>query len=135
MELEEKAGLVCVIWEIFLILSASFMPPVWHAFLWLLVSENIFLEIIGVIGIAVALIGFLIILYYVISYIVLALVILFTFGAPAFALYFFLGLDYSIVLALVIAVAVVLYLIETRTVKIERHTVTVGLNRRYVIKR
>ena len=78
MEFEEKAGLICVIWEIFLILSASFMPPVWHAFLWLLASGNIFLEIIGVIGIAMALIGFLIILYYVISYIVLALVILFT---------------------------------------------------------
>ena len=135
MEFEEKAGLICVIWEIFLILSASFMPPVWHAFLWLLASGNIFLEIIGVIGIAMALIGFLIILYYVISYIVLALVILFTFGAPALALYYFLGLEYSIILALVIAVAVVLYLIETRTVKIEHHTVTVGLNRRYVIKR
>ena len=135
MELDEKAGLICVIWELFLIFSAIFMPSVWHAFLWLLASGNIFLEIIGGIGIAMALIGFLIILYYVISYIVLALVILFTFGAPAFALYFFLGLDYSIVLALVIAVAVVLYLIETRTVKIERHTVTVGLNRRYVIKR
>jgi hypothetical protein len=135
MEFEEKAGLICVIWEIFLILSASFMPPVWHAFLWLLASGSIFLEIIGGIGIAMALIGFLIILYYVISYIVLALVILFTFGAPALALYYFLGLEYSIILALVIAVAVVLYLIETRTVKIERHTVTVGLNRRYVIKR
>ena len=46
MELEEKAGLICVIWEIFLILSASFVPPVWHAFLWLLASGNIFLEII-----------------------------------------------------------------------------------------
>ncbi len=135
MEFEEKAGLICVIWEIFLILSASFMPPVWHAFLWLLASGSIFLEIIGGIGIAMALIGFLIILYYVISYIVLALVILFTFGAPALALYYFLGLEYSIILALVIAVAVVLYLIETRTVKIEHHTVTVGLNRRYVIKR
>ncbi len=135
MELEEKAGLICVIWEIFLILSASFMPPVWHAFLWLLASGNIFLEIIGVIGIAMALIGFLIILYYVISYIVLALVIVFTFGAPAFALYFFLGLEYSIILALVIAVVIILYLVETRTVRVERHTVTVGLNRRYVIKR
>ena len=135
MELDEKAGLICVIWELFLIFSAIFMPSVWHAFLWLLASGSIFLEIIGGIGIAMALIGFLIILYYVISYIVLALVILFTFGAPAFALYYFLGLEYSIILALVIAVAVVLYLIETRTVKIEHHTVTVGLNRRYVIKR
>ena len=135
MELDEKAGLICVIWELFLIFSAIFMPSVWHAFLWLLASGNIFLEIIGVIGIAIALIGFLIILYYVISYIVLALVILFTFGAPALALYYFLGLDHSIILALVIAVAIILYLVETRAVSVERHTVTVGLNRRYVIKR
>ena len=135
MEFEEKAGLVCVLWELFLIFSAIFMPSVWHAFLWLLASGNIFLEIIGVIGIAIALIGFLIILYYVISYIVLALVILFTFGAPALALYYFLGLDHSIILALVIAVAIILYLVETRAVRVEHHTVTVGLNRRYVIKR
>ncbi|SIM30319.1 hypothetical protein [Cuniculiplasma divulgatum] len=135
MELDEKAGLICVIWELFLIFSAIFMPSVWHAFLWLLASGNIFLEIIGVIGIAIALIGFLIILYYVISYIVLALVILFTFGAPALALYYFLGLDHSIILALVIAVAIILYLVETRAVRVEHHTVTVGLNRRYVIKR
>ena len=135
MELEEKAGLICVIWEIFLILSAVFMPSVWHAFLWLLASGNIFLEIIGGIGIAVALIGFLIILYYVISYIFFAILIAFAFGAPAFALYYFLGLEYSIILALVIAAAIILYLGETRTVRVERHTVTVGLNRRYVIKR
>ena len=135
MELDEKAGLICVIWELFLIFSAIFMPSVWHAFLWLLASGNIFLEIIGVIGIAIALIGFLIILYYVISYIVLALVILFTFGAPALALYYFLGLDHSIILALVIAVAIILYLVETGAVRVEHHTVTVGLNRRYVIKR
>ena len=135
MELDEKAGLICVIWELFLIFSAIFMPSVWHAFLWLLASGNIFLEIIGVIGIAIALIGFLIILYYVISYIVLALVILFTFGAPALALYYFLGLDHSIILALVIAVAIILYLVETRAVRVEHHTVTVRFNRRYVIKR
>ena len=135
MEFEEKTGLICVIWDLFLIFSSIYIPSVWHTFTWLLVSGNPILEVIGGIGVVTALVGFLIILYYLISYIFLALVILFTFGAPAFALYFFLGLDYSIVLALVIAVAVVLYLIETRTVKIERHTVTVGLNRRYVIKR
>ncbi len=135
MEFEEKAGLVCVLWELFLIFSAIFMPSVWHAFLWLLASGNIFLEIIGGIGIAVALIGFLIILYYVISYIFFAILIAFAFGAPAFALYYFLGLEYSIILALVIAAAIILYLGETRTVRVERHTVTVGLNRRYVIKR
>ena len=135
MEFEEKAGLVCVLWELFLIFSAIFMPSVWHAFLWLLASGNIFLEIIGGIGIAVALIGFLIILYYVISYIFFAILIAFAFGAPAFALYYFLGLEYSIILALVIAAAIILYLVETRAVSVERHTVTVGLNRRYVIKR
>ena len=135
MEFEEKAGLVCVLWELFLIFSAIFMPSVWHAFLWLLASGNIFLEIIGGIGIAVALIGFVIILYYVISYIFFAILIAFAFGAPAFALYYFLGLEYSIILALVIAAAIILYLGETRTVRVERHTVTVGLNRRYVIKR
>ena len=135
MEFEEKTGLICVIWDLFLIFSSIYIPSVWHTFTWLLVSGNPILEVIGGIGVVTALVGFLIILYYLISYIFLALVILFTFGAPAFALYYFLGLEYSIVLALVIAAAIILYLGETRTVRVERHTVTVGLNRRYVIKR
>ena len=135
MEFEEKTGLICVIWDLFLIFSSIYIPSVWHTFTWLLVSGNPILEVIGGIGVVTALVGFLIILYYLISYIFLALVILFTFGAPAFALYFFLGLEYSIILALVIAVAVILYLVETRTVRVEHHTVTVGLNRRYIIKR
>ena len=135
MEFEEKAGLICVIWDLFLIFSSIYIPSVWYTFTWLLVSGNPILEVIGGIGVVAALIGFLIILYYLISYIFLALVILFTFGAPALALYFFLGLEYSIILALVIAAAIILYLVETRTVRVERHTVTVGLNRRYVIKR
>ena len=135
MEFEEKAGLICVIWDLFLIFSSIYIPSVWHTFTWLLVSGNPILEVIGGIGVVAALIGFLIILYYVISYIFLAILIAFAFGAPAFALYFFLGLEYSIILALVIAVAVILYLVETRTVRVEHHTVTVGLNRRYIIKR
>lgn len=135
MEFEEKTGLICVIWDLFLIFSSIYIPSVWHTFTWLLVSGNPILEVIGGIGVVTALVGFLIILYYLISYIFLALVILFTFGAPAFALYYFLGLEYSIVLALVIAAAIILYLVETRAVSVERHTVTVGLNRRYVIKR
>ena len=135
MELEEKAGLICVMWELFLIFSAIFVPAVWHAFLWLVASGNTFFEIIGGIGIVLALVGFMIILYYVISYIFLAMIILFILGAPALALYYFLGLEYSLILAGVIAAVVILYLIETKTVRVERHTVTVGLNRRYIIKR
>ncbi len=135
MEFGKEIGIVCVIWEIFLMLSAIFMPSVWHAFLWLSVSGNIFFELVGVIGVAMALIGFLIILYYVISYIFLVLAILFIFGLPAFALYQLLGLEYSIILAIVIAVVIILYHVETTTVRVEHRTVTVGLNRRYVIKR
>ena len=135
MEIEEKAGLICVLWEIFLIISAIFLPSVWHTFIWLPVSGNIFLQVLGVIGIVLALIGFMIILYYVISYIFLAMIILFILGTPALALYYFLGLEYSLILAGVIAAVVILYLIETKTVRVERHTVTVGLNRRYIIKR
>ena len=89
MEFEEKTGLICVIWDLFLIFSSIYIPSVWHTFTWLLVSGNPILEVIGGIGVVTALVGFLIILYYLISYIFLALVILFTFGAPAFALYYF----------------------------------------------
>lgn len=135
MELEEKAGLICVLWEIFLIISAIYIPSVWHTFIWLPVSGNIFLEVIGLIGIVLALIGFMIILYYVISYIFLALAILFIFGAPALALYYFLGLEFSLILAGIIAAVAIIFLIETKTVRVEKQTVTVGISRRYVIKR
>ncbi|OWP55367.1 MAG: hypothetical protein B2I18_01215 [Cuniculiplasma sp. C_DKE] len=138
MDLEEKAGLICVLWDIFLIFSAIYIPSVWYTLFWLLESGNIFLEVIGGIGIAAAIIGAMIMviaLYYAIVYIFLAIAIIITLGAPAVALYYFLGLEHSLILAGVITAVVFLYLIETRTVRVEHHTVTIALNKRYVIKR
>ncbi|AKA48117.1 hypothetical protein IX51_02280 [uncultured archaeon] len=135
MGFEEKAGLICVTWSIFLILSIIFIPPVWHGFLWLLASGNIFFKVLGLIGITTALVGLMIILYNTISYIVYALIIAFSVGTPAMALYHFLGLEHSIVIALIIALIVILYLLETRTVRVEHHTVTVSLHRRLVVKK
>lgn len=135
METTETAELVCVVWAFILILSLIYAPSVWNALIWMPVSGNPFFEAIGIVGLAMAVIGFLLILYYVFVFFLLAVFIVFVFGAPAIAIYQFLGTEYSMLLAAVIAVSVLLYLIETRTVRIEHHTVTVSLKRRYVIKR
>ena len=135
METTETAELVCVGWAFVLILSLIYAPSVWNALIWMPLSGNLFFEAIGIVGLAMAVIGFLLILYYVFVFFFLTVFIVFVFGAPAIALCQFLGMEYSMLLAAVIAVSVLLYLIETRTVRIEHHTVTVSLKRRYTIKR
>ena len=124
-----------MIWDILLILSSIFFPSVWNTFTRMLVSGNLFLEVIGGIGLIAAIVGFVIILYFAIIFFVFTILIAIFCVAPLIALYLFLGPGYFIILAAVIAAIALLYLIETRTVRTEHHTVTVGLNRRYIIKR
>jgi hypothetical protein len=56
------------------------------------------------------------------------------FGIPAYLLFLALGLEYSIILAVIIGV-ILIYLIESHTIKVEHYTVTLNLNRRYIVKR
>ena len=112
---------------------------VWQEFWSLLfamtTSGNIFYETIGVIGFVLTFVGALVVLYC--ALICLAYLFLFCviFGIPAYLVYLALGLEYSIILAVIIGIAILIYLIETRTVKVEHYTVTLNLNRRYIVKR
>ena len=125
----------------FLITSvAVFMAGLLWQGLWTILfamtmSGNIFYEAIGVMGFFLTFIGALVILYC--ALICLAYLFLFCliFGIPAYLVYLLLGLEYSIILAVVIGVIILIYLIETRTVKVEHYTVTLNLHRRYVVKR
>ena len=98
-------------------------------------SGNIFYETIGVMGFFLTFIGALVILYC--ALICLAYLFLFCliFGIPAYLVYLLLGLEYSIILAVVIGVIILIYLIETRTVKVEHYTITLSPHRRYIVKR
>ena len=112
---------------------------VWQEFWSLLfamtTSGNIFYETIGVIGFVLTFVGALVVLYC--ALICLAYLFLFCviFGIPAYLVYLVLGLEYSIILAVIIGVIILIYLTETRTVEVEHYTVTLNLHRRYIVKR
>jgi hypothetical protein len=99
------------------------------------ISGNVFYETIGVMGFVLTFVGALVVLYC--ALICLAYLFLFCviFGIPAYLVYLALGLEYSIILAVIIGVIILIYLIETRTVKVEHYTVTLNLHRRYIVKR
>ena len=107
----------------------------WTILFAMTMSGNIFYEAIGVMGFFLTFIGALVILYC--ALICLAYLFLFCliFGIPAYLVYLLLGLEYSIILAVIIGIIVLVYLIETRTVKVEHYTVTLNLHRRYIVKR
>ena len=107
----------------------------WTILFAMTMSGNIFYETIGVMGFFLTFIGALVILYC--ALICLAYLFLFCliFGIPAYLVYLLLGLEYSIILAVVIGVIILIYLIETRTVKVEHYTITLSPHRRYIVKR
>jgi hypothetical protein len=107
----------------------------WTILFAMTMSGNIFYETIGVMGFFLTFIGALVILYC--ALICLAYLFLFCliFGIPAYLVYLALGLEYSIILAVIIGVIILIYLIETRTVEVEHCTVTLNLHRRCVVKR
>ena len=107
----------------------------WSLLFAMTMSGNIFYEALGVISLFLTFIGALVLLYCVL--ILLIYIIIFTaiFGIPAYLIYLALGMEYSIILAVVIGVIILIYLTETRTVEVEHHTVTLNLHRRYIVKR
>ena len=107
----------------------------WSFLFAMTISGNVFYETIGVMGFLLTFIGALVVLYC--ALICLAYLFLFCviFGIPAYLVYLALGLEYSIILAVVIGVIILIYLVETRTVEMEHYTVTLNLHRRYVVKR
>ncbi len=125
----------------FLITSvAVFMAGLLWQGLWTILfamtmSGNIFYEAIGVMGFFLTFIGALVILYCALICLAYLFFFCVIFGIPAYLVYLTLGLEYSIILAVVIGVIILIYLIETRTVKVEHYTVTLNLHRRYVVKR
>ena len=107
----------------------------WSLLFAMTISGNVFYGTIGVMGFVLTFAGALVVLYC--ALICLAYLFLFCliFGIPAYLVYLALGLEYSIILAVIIGVIILIYLIETRTVEVEHCTVTLNLHRRCVVKR
>ena len=107
----------------------------WSLLFTMTMSGNIFYEVIGIARFLMTFVGVLIVLYCAIICLVYIIIFAAIFGIPAYLIYLVLGLEYSIILAVVIAAIVLIYLIETHTVKVEHYTITLSLHRRYAIRR
>ncbi|MGP6207849.1 hypothetical protein ACNF42_07485 [Cuniculiplasma sp. SKW3] len=98
-------------------------------------SGNIFYEILGIAGIAYAVIGAIIIIIFAFTLLIYILVFGVLFFFPAYLIYTMLGLEYSLVLFAVLSAIAILYFFETHTVSVEHYTIVVNPHRRYIIKR
>ena len=107
----------------------------WSLLFAMTMSGNIFYEAIGVISLFLTFIGALVILYCALICLAYLFFFCLIFGIPAYLIYLALGMEYSIILAVVIGVIILIYLTETRTVEVEHYTVTLNLHRRYIVKR
>ena len=99
------------------------------------ISGNVFYETIGVMGFVLTFVGALVVLYCALICLAYLFFFCLIFGIPAYLLFLALGLEYSIILAVIIGAITLIYLIETRTIKVEHYTVTLNLHRRYIVKR
>ena len=107
----------------------------WSLLFAMTMSGNIFYDAIGIAGFLLAFVGALIVLYCAIICLVYIFIFALIFGIPAYLIYLTLGLEYSIILAVVVGVIILVYLMETHTVKVEHYTITLSLHRRYAIRR
>ena len=107
----------------------------WSLLFAMTMSGNLFYEMIGVAGFLLAFVGALVLLYCALILLVYIFIFVLIFGIPAYLIYLALGLEYSIILAVLIGVIALVYLIETHTVDVQHYTVTLNLHRRYVIRR
>ena len=107
----------------------------WSFLFSMMMSGNLLYEIIGVLGFFLTFIGALVILYCALICLAYLFFFCVIFGIPAYLIFLALGFEYSIILAVVIGVIILIYLTETRTVEVEHYTVTLNLHRRYIVKR
>ncbi|MFG1414563.1 MAG: hypothetical protein AAE986_00170 [Thermoplasmataceae archaeon] len=107
----------------------------WTILFAMTMSGNIFYETIGVMGFFLTFIGALVLLYCALILLIYIIIFAAVFGIPVYLIYLALGMEYSIILAVIIGIIILIYLIETRTVKVEHYTVTMNLHRRYIVKR
>ena len=107
----------------------------WSLLFAMTISGNVFYETIGVMGFFLTFIGALVLLYCVFILLIYIIIFAAIFGIPAYLVYLALGMEYSIILAVIIGIIALVYLVETRTVKVERYSVTLNLHRRYIIRR
>lgn len=132
---EDTFTFVFLITSVVVFLTGLVWQGLWSLLFAMTMSANIFYEAIGIAGFLLTFVGALVVLYCILILLVYIIFFAAIFGIPAYLIYLALGLENSIILAVVIAAIVLVYLIETHTVKVEHYTITLSLHRRYVIRR
>jgi hypothetical protein len=107
----------------------------WSAMFAATCSGDPFLAGMAIMGFIITTIGAFVLLYCLLIALVYGFLFALIFGIPAYLIYDYLGPEKSIILAVVIGILILLYLIETNTVRVEHHTITLAVHRKYVIKR
>jgi hypothetical protein len=132
---EDAATFGFLITAVAVFVTGMVWQGLWSLLFAMTISGNLFYETIGIAGFILAFIGALVLLYCALILLVYIVILAAIFGIPAYLIYLVLGQEYSIILALVIGIMALVYLIETRTVKVEHYTITLNPHRRYLIKR
>ena len=119
-----------------IMIIAGFLDPTfWPMLLQWLVLGNAFLVVLAASAFLIVVVGGVVLIYYaIVALIFIAIFSIFVL-APLYFLYLVLGLTYSVILGAVVGAVILLYLVETRTVRIEQHTITLSVHRKYIVKR
>lgn len=119
-----------------IMIIAGFLDPTfWPMLLQWLVSGKAFLMVLAASAFLIVIVGGVVLIYYaIVALIFIAIFSIFVL-APLYFLYLVLGLTYSVILGAVVGAVILLYLVETRTVRIEQHTITLSVHRKYIVKR
>ena len=107
----------------------------WSILFSIVMSGNLLYEIIGASGFFLTFIGALVLLYCALILLIYIIIFAAVFGIPVYLIYLALGMEYSIILAVIIGIIALVYLIETHTVEVEHYTITLSPHRRYIIRR
>ena len=91
----------------------------WSLLFAMTISGNVFYETMGVMGFVLTFVGAHVVLYCALICLAYLFFFCLIFGIPAYLLYLALGLECSIILAVIIGVIILIYLIESHTIKVE----------------
>ncbi len=135
MEVEDLFTEVFPAMALIMIIAGFLDPTFWPMLLQWLVLGNAFLVVLAASAFLIVVVGGVVLIYYaIVALIFIAIFSIFVL-APLYFLYLVLGLTYSVILGAVVGAVILLYLVETRTVRIEQHTITLSVHRKYIVKR
>ena len=113
-----------------MILMGILDPEFWPTLLQWIASGNTGLVVLAACALMITIVGGIVLIYYAIIALVFIVIFAIFVLAPLYFLYLVLGPTYSVILGIVVGVAILLYLFETRTFREAHHTITLAMIRK-----